>query len=210
MHLTQVQNVHATVELAARRSVVFNAAFQLNGSDERQQSGLIKAVGCRLESGRCVGAFSQPIASVFGHLSETIFRGSHWCIDSVTGWFTFLFAATLDSCHSHCDMLVLSITPQTFWSADWSRVTPGELNIIWSTKQPVGSCLNWMGDRWERDWYLCMCQAGVSIYRAQHWRTSTIFGDRMLQLLPGLAEGQLSVRMCCRSLCACQYHCQTI
>ena len=41
------QNVQTTVELAARRSGVFNAAFLPNGSDERQQSGRIRqlAVG---------------------------------------------------------------------------------------------------------------------------------------------------------------------
>ena len=57
LHLVQAQNVHATVELAACQSGVFNATFLLNGSDERQQSGRIKAVGCWFESGRCVGAF---------------------------------------------------------------------------------------------------------------------------------------------------------
>ena len=39
LHLAQAQNVHATVELAARQSGVFNATFLLNGSDNRQQSG---------------------------------------------------------------------------------------------------------------------------------------------------------------------------
>ena len=48
LHLVQAQNVHATVELAARRSGAFNATFLPNGSDERQQSGRIKAVGCWL------------------------------------------------------------------------------------------------------------------------------------------------------------------
>lgn len=61
---------------------------------------------------------------------------------------------------------------------------------------------------------VCMCQAGVSIYRAHEW-TSTIFGDGLLQLLPGQARSPLCVRMCCMSLCvcvrvcACQYQCQT-
>ena len=57
LHLAQVQNVHASVELAARRSGVFNASFLPNGSDKRQQSGWIKAVGWWFESGWCVGAF---------------------------------------------------------------------------------------------------------------------------------------------------------
>ena len=35
LHLTQAQNVHTTVELAACRSGVFNATFVLNGSDKR-------------------------------------------------------------------------------------------------------------------------------------------------------------------------------
>ena len=58
LHLAQVQNVYATVELAARRSGVFNATFLPNGSDERQQSGWIKAVGCWFVSGPCVGSLS--------------------------------------------------------------------------------------------------------------------------------------------------------
>ena len=33
---------------------MFNATSLPNGSDERQQSGLIKAVGCWFESGQCV------------------------------------------------------------------------------------------------------------------------------------------------------------
>ena len=56
LHLAQAQKVHATVKLAGGRSGVFNATFLLNGSDKRQQSGWIKAVGCWFESGRCVGA----------------------------------------------------------------------------------------------------------------------------------------------------------
>ena len=43
----------------SHRSGVFNATFLPNGSDERQWSGWIKAVGCWFESGRCVGAFSR-------------------------------------------------------------------------------------------------------------------------------------------------------
>ena len=60
----QAQNVHATVELAARRSSVFGATFLPNGSDKRQRSGRIKAVGCWLESGRYAGAFGEgkPLA----------------------------------------------------------------------------------------------------------------------------------------------------
>ena len=42
LHLAQVQNIHTTVELAARRRGVFNATFLPNGSDERQQSGRIR------------------------------------------------------------------------------------------------------------------------------------------------------------------------
>ena len=34
----------------------FNANFLPNGSDKRQQSGWIKAVGCWFESGWCAGA----------------------------------------------------------------------------------------------------------------------------------------------------------
>ena len=55
LHLAQAQNVHATVELAARRSGVFNATFLPNGSDKRQRSGRIKAVGCCFKSGWCQG-----------------------------------------------------------------------------------------------------------------------------------------------------------
>ena len=44
LHPMQALNIHATVELAARRSGVFSAIFLLNGSDMRQQSGQIKAV----------------------------------------------------------------------------------------------------------------------------------------------------------------------
>ena len=36
LHLEQEQDVHATVELAAHRSSVFNATFLPNRSDERQ------------------------------------------------------------------------------------------------------------------------------------------------------------------------------
>ena len=53
----QVPNVHATVELTACRNGLFSATFLLNGSDERQHSGRIKAGGCWLESGWCMGAF---------------------------------------------------------------------------------------------------------------------------------------------------------
>ena len=56
LHFMQAQNIHATVELAARHSGVFSAAFLLNGSDKGQQSGRIKAAGCWFESGWCVGA----------------------------------------------------------------------------------------------------------------------------------------------------------
>ena len=52
LHLAQAQNVHATVEMATRRS---GATSLPNRSDERQWSGRIKAVGCWFESGRCVG-----------------------------------------------------------------------------------------------------------------------------------------------------------
>ena len=38
----------ATVELTALRSVVFSATFLPNGSDKRQQSGRMKAVGLSL------------------------------------------------------------------------------------------------------------------------------------------------------------------
>ena len=48
LHLAQAQNVHATVELTALRSVVFSATSLPNGSDKRQQSGRIKAVGLSL------------------------------------------------------------------------------------------------------------------------------------------------------------------
>ena len=57
LHLAQAQNIHATVELAACRSGVFNATFLPNGLDERQQSGRIKAVGCWLSLGGVMGAF---------------------------------------------------------------------------------------------------------------------------------------------------------
>ena len=57
LHLVQAQNVHTTVELAARRSGVFNATLLLNGSDKRQQSGWIKTVDCWFESEWCMGAF---------------------------------------------------------------------------------------------------------------------------------------------------------
>ena len=50
----QAQNVHATVELAARQSGVFNATHLPNVSDKRQHSGRIKAVGLSLGG---VGAF---------------------------------------------------------------------------------------------------------------------------------------------------------
>ena len=56
--LQQVQYIHATVELAARWSNVFNANFLPNGSDRRQQIGRIKAVCCWFESGQCVGALT--------------------------------------------------------------------------------------------------------------------------------------------------------
>ena len=56
LRLMQTRNVHATVEYAERRSGVFNATFLPNGSDQRQQSCRIKAVGWWFESGRCVGA----------------------------------------------------------------------------------------------------------------------------------------------------------
>ena len=56
LHLVQERNVHATVELAARRSGVFNMTFLQNGSDKRQQSALIKAVGSWFESRWCAGA----------------------------------------------------------------------------------------------------------------------------------------------------------
>ena len=58
MHLTQAQNVHTSVELAARRSGVFDATFLPNRSDERQCRVWIKAVGSWFESGPCVGALS--------------------------------------------------------------------------------------------------------------------------------------------------------
>ena len=58
-HRAQGQNVHTTVDLAARRSGVFNATFLPNGSDKSQQRGRIKAVGCWFESGWCVGALTS-------------------------------------------------------------------------------------------------------------------------------------------------------
>ena len=62
LHLTQAQNVHATVELAARRSGVFNATFLPNGSDKRQRSGRIKAV-CLLAVGLSLGGVWGPLHS---------------------------------------------------------------------------------------------------------------------------------------------------
>ena len=41
--------------VGSSRVVWFNATFLLNGSDERQRSGRIKAVGCWFEAGRCEG-----------------------------------------------------------------------------------------------------------------------------------------------------------
>ena len=51
LNLTQVQSVHTIVELAAQLSGIFNAIFLANGSDERQRSDRIQAVGCWFESG---------------------------------------------------------------------------------------------------------------------------------------------------------------
>ena len=51
LYLAQSQNVCITVVLAARRIGVINATFLPNGSDNRQHSGQIKAVGCWFESG---------------------------------------------------------------------------------------------------------------------------------------------------------------
>ena len=56
---------HASAErtrylVGSGQSAAFNGTFLLNRSDERQQSGRIKAVGRWFESGRCVGAFSHP------------------------------------------------------------------------------------------------------------------------------------------------------
>ena len=52
LHLVQAQNKRATVELAARRSGVFNAICLPNGSDERQQSGRIRQLDAWVDS-RC-------------------------------------------------------------------------------------------------------------------------------------------------------------
>ena len=49
------------LELAACQSSIFNATPLPSGSDERQQSGRIKAVGRWFESGRCVGAFNSSV-----------------------------------------------------------------------------------------------------------------------------------------------------
>ena len=65
-YLVQAQNVHATIELAASRSGMFNATCLPNGSDKRQQSGQVKAVGWWFEAGRRVGALrrhSSPTCS---------------------------------------------------------------------------------------------------------------------------------------------------
>lgn len=45
MHFVQVQNVHATVQLATAEAVCLNATF------------LLHRVGCWFESGQCVGRF---------------------------------------------------------------------------------------------------------------------------------------------------------
>ena len=56
LHLWQAQNAHATVQLAVVFAVCFNATLLPEGSDERQRSGGMKAVGRWFESGRCVWA----------------------------------------------------------------------------------------------------------------------------------------------------------
>ena len=64
LHLTQAQNIHTAVELAACRSGVFDTTLLPNGSDKRQQSGRIKAVdkfGCWFESGWCVGGLMANV-----------------------------------------------------------------------------------------------------------------------------------------------------
>ena len=50
MHLAQEQNVHATAESP-------------NGSDERQQSGEMKAVGCLSLGGVCGGLRHQELVT---------------------------------------------------------------------------------------------------------------------------------------------------
>ena len=54
--------------------LVFNATFLPNGSDERQQSGWIKAVGCWFESGRCVSRESTSQRNYHGQDTP-----SPWC-----------------------------------------------------------------------------------------------------------------------------------
>ena len=51
---------------------------RLNGSDERQQSGWIKAVGSWFESGQCVGALS--VIDLFSSDPSTLARGEKLCI----------------------------------------------------------------------------------------------------------------------------------
>ena len=59
---SQAQNAHATVYLAVVEALCFSATFLQNGSDERQRSGRMKAVGCWFESGWCVGALQDSVA----------------------------------------------------------------------------------------------------------------------------------------------------
>ena len=44
---------------------MFNATSLLNGSDERQLRGRMKAAGHWFESGRCVGAFRAVVPNLF-------------------------------------------------------------------------------------------------------------------------------------------------
>ena len=65
MHKPLIQRLFYTLAPPAcitSRSGVFNATFLQNGSDKRQQSGRIKAVGCWFESGPCVGAFKRRLS----------------------------------------------------------------------------------------------------------------------------------------------------
>ena len=52
---------------------MFNATFLLNGSDERQQSGWINAVGCWFESGQCGGP-SQLILSIYKKQVQVVIK----------------------------------------------------------------------------------------------------------------------------------------
>ena len=124
---------------------MFNATFLPNGSDKRQRSGRIKAVGCWFESGQCVGPFKvdcyyfpATIIHVISHVTFLAFdfsiasymrllfqlQGQYWVSLTTKQWIiqTFIWNWALGAFHLNSPPCYVAFGNWHLSLAGWQRV----------------------------------------------------------------------------------------